>query len=268
MVLRNTATIALTLFANLQFVAIYGVYSMVIKAFSQAIESTSVSLTSFLGIKIAESNTNESNKTFGFVEFFFHNVMTLLFALIGVLIVPFVKVYTSGIDDANYIQPLFAVLMVLGYYIYNLRTPYHVIIKAAGHFKQTQRSAIIEATINILVTLALIKFSPLIAVTVGFLCAMLYRTVYYIWYLKRNILFREFSIFIKYCFADVILIVVILVISHFLYTIEIDSYLSWIIYSLKLTITALFVDTVFCFMFFRTYTLSVIKMLKEKKLKR
>lgn len=267
-VLRNTGTITLTLFANLQFVAIYAVYSMVIKAFSQAIESTSISLTSFLGIKIAESDNEESNRTFGFIEFFFHNIMTLLFVLIAILIVPFIRVYTSGINDADYIQPLFSILMVLGYYIYNLRTPYHVIIKAAGHFKQTQQSAIIEAIINVVITLALIRISPLIAVTVGFIFAMLYRTIYYIWYLKRNILFRETIIFIKYCFTDIILIFIISALSGLFDFVTVDSYLSWIIYAVEITSLAVLVDVLFCFVFFKDNALTVVSMFKQKVLKR
>lgn len=266
-VLRNTGTIALTLFANLQFVAIYAVYSMVIKAFSQAIESTTVSLTSFLGIKIAESDTQESNRTFDYVEFFFHNLMTVLFVLIAILIVPFIKVYTAGIEDADYIQPVFAVLMVSGYYVYNLRTPYHVIIKAAGHFKQTQQSAIIEASINIIITLVFIKFFPLIAVTIGFLCAMLYRTVYYIWYLKRNILFREASIFLKYCLTDVILIVVIIALSLLFSSVNVDNYFTWFIYALELTLSSIMVDVIFCFLFFRSYTKKAISIIRKKVLK-
>lgn len=265
-VLRNTSTIALTLFANLQFVAIYAVYSMVIKAFSQAIESTTISLTSFLGIKIAESNVDDSNKTFDYVEFFFHNIMSLLFVLIGILIVPFVKVYTAGIEDADYIQPIFAVFMVLGYYVYNLRTPYHVIIKAAGHFKQTQQSAMIEALINIVITLALIKISPLLAVTIGFLCAMIYRTIYYIWYLKRNILYRDVRIFFKYLFTDVILIVFIIALSFLFSSKTIDSYWTWIIYSLKITLTAIFVDVLFCVLFYKTYAKMVMSLLQNRVL--
>ena len=267
-VLRNTSTICLTLFGNLHFVAIYAVYSMVIKAFSQAIESTSISLTSFLGVKIAEADADESNRTFGLVEFIFHNVMTLMFALIAMLIVPFIRCYTKGIEDADYIQPLFAFLMVAGYYIYNLRTPYHVIIKAAGHYKQTQRSALIEALINILLTLVLIKISPLMAVTIGFLCAMLYRTVYYICYLRDNILYREVKIFVKYCISDIALICIILALSFLFPENTVDNYMSWIVYSLELTTASIIIDAFFCCLLFKNYMNLIISMIKERVLKK
>lgn len=266
-VLRNTSTIVLTIFANLEYVAIYAVYSMVIKAFSQAIESTTISLTSFLGIKIAESNNEESNRTFDYVEFFFHNIMTVLFALIAILIVPFVKIYTDGVNDADYIQPLFAALMVLGFYIYNLRTPYHTIIKAAGHFKQTQNSAIIEAVINVVVTLCLIKLAPLLAVTIGFLSAMIYRTVYYIWYLKHNILFREVKLFIRYCFTDLLLLILVISVSYLFDGNSIDSYLTWFVYAFKITIITIVVDLVYCYLFYKPYISNIFSLVKMKSKK-
>ena len=263
-VLRNTATICLSLFGNLIFVAIYSVYSMVVKAFSQAIESISISLTSFLGIKIAESDLEESNKAFGFVEFIYHNLMTLLFSLMAILIVPFVRVYTAGIDDANYVQPLFAILMVSGYYIANLRIPYHVVIKAAGHYKQTQTSAIIEASLNVIVTLILIKLSPLLAVSVGFLTAMIYRTVYYIWYLRDNILYRQVKTFLKYCVTDLLLIAIIVAASLLFSKYTVNNYFTWIIYALALTTLSVILDIFLCCLFYRAYFRSIWSFFKNR----
>lgn len=263
-VLRNTATICLSLFGNLIFVAIYSVYSMVVKAFSQAIESISISLTSFLGIKIAESDLEESNKAFGFVEFIYHNLMTLLFSLMAILIVPFVRVYTAGIDDANYVQPLFAILMVSGYYIANLRIPYHVVIKAAGHYKQTQTSAIIEASLNVIVTLVLIKLSPLLAVSVGFLTAMIYRTVYYIWYLRDNILYRQVKTFLKYCVTDLLLIAIIVAASLLFSKYTVNNYFTWIIYALALTTLSVILDIFLCCLFYRAYLRSIWSFFKNR----
>ena len=35
------------------------------------------------------------------------------FGITSALIVPFVRVYTHGVSDTNYIQPLFAILLVV-----------------------------------------------------------------------------------------------------------------------------------------------------------
>lgn len=44
-----------------------------------------------------------------------------------------VRVYTNGITDADYIQPLFAFLITLANAGHCLRLPYNVMIVAVGH---------------------------------------------------------------------------------------------------------------------------------------
>lgn len=69
------------------------------------------------------------------------------------MILPFVSIYMKGVTDANYIVPSFAVLIVLANASYCLRMPYNTVIFAAGHFKQTQASSVIEASINVVVSI-------------------------------------------------------------------------------------------------------------------
>lgn len=65
------------------------------------------------------------------------------------LIVPFVMIYTKGVKDANYYAPLFAMFLVLAFVMFCYRTVYYTLIKAAGHFKETQTGAIIEVVLNL-----------------------------------------------------------------------------------------------------------------------
>ena len=58
------------------------------------------------------------------------------------------QVYTAGINDANYIQPLFAVLLVLANAVHCLRMPYNLMILAGGHYKQTQNNCKYPSSAN------------------------------------------------------------------------------------------------------------------------
>ena len=73
------------------------------------------------------------------------------------MIVDFVRVYTYGINDADYIQPLFAVLITIANAGHCLRLPYNILILAAGHYKQTQSNYIIAMILNIVVSIATVK---------------------------------------------------------------------------------------------------------------
>ena len=57
------------------------------------------------------------------------------------MILPFIKVYTSGITDANYCRPIFAILITVAELMWSIRLPYSTITLAAGHFKETKRGA-------------------------------------------------------------------------------------------------------------------------------
>lgn len=136
-------------------------------------------------------------------------MVTLVFSVAAVLIVPFVRVYTTNISDANYIVPAFAYLITIAQASYCLRLPYNIMVLAAGHYKQTQWSAIIEATINIVVSVVLVFNFGLIGVAIGTLAAMAYRTIYLAWYLSRSILYRPLKHFLKHILTDTICVVLL-----------------------------------------------------------
>ena len=132
--------------------------------------------------------------------------------------------------------------MCIAMALYCIRLPYNQMITAAGHFKQTQNSAIIEATINLTVSIMVVYKFGLIGVAFGTLVAVFYRTVYFTVYLSRNILKRNMIIFVKYCIKDSLLAIVIYSSTLWLKMTD-TSYFAWIILALKVTIIA-FIEVV------------------------
>ena len=72
----------------------------------------------------------------------------------------FIGIYTNCVTDANYIQPLFAVLLVLANAVHCLRMPYNLMILAGGHYKQTQNNYIVAAIMNITVYIGWVLSMP------------------------------------------------------------------------------------------------------------
>lgn len=112
-VLDGTDTIVLTLLSTLSNVSIYSVYFMVIKGVKTLFLSMTNGIQSLLGELWARQELEELRKTFGWTEWCIHTGTTFVFSCTAALIVPFVRVYTAGINDANYIQPAFAILLTL-----------------------------------------------------------------------------------------------------------------------------------------------------------
>lgn len=172
------------------------------------------------------------------MEWLIHTGVTFLFSVTALLIVPFVQVYTKEITDVNYVVPFFALMLVAAFGIRCLRVPYFKLIKAAGHYKQTQNGSIIQMTINIVVSVLLVFQYGLVGVGIGTLFAMFYHTTYFAWYLRKNILCRPFKYYIGYLTKDFFLAGIIYVITSAIKISEI-SYLAWIIMAVKVTVLAL-----------------------------
>ena len=112
----------------------------------------------------------------------------MLFSCTGALIVPFVRLYTKGITDADYIQPVFALVLLMAEAVNCMMLPCSGLPAAANRFRQTRWGAYGEAAINIILSCALIHWRPLIGVALGTLTATVFRSVYYMAYSGRHIL--------------------------------------------------------------------------------
>lgn len=233
-ILNNTDTVILSIFSTLGNVSIYAVYNLVQQGIKQLISSINLGITPIMGSLLAKNEERKLISFFGKIEWAYHTVVTFSFTIVGILILPFVMVFTKGINDVDYYAPLFAVLITMSSAAYCLRIPYNMMVLAGGHYKETQSSCIIEAAINIIISfISVFKFG-LVGVAVGTLCAMLYRTVYLVFYLSDNIIKRSAKYFIKHMFINTIS-VVIMVLSTININIEEINYFSWITMACKVT---------------------------------
>lgn len=249
-VLNNTDTVVLTLFSTLYSVSVYNVYNLVVNGMKQIVISFTSGFQAFLGNMLAKDESDTLNRSFGLIEWGLHTITTLAFCLTGILVVPFVRVYTEGITDADYIVPLFAILITVAIASYCYRLPYSMMVLAAGHFKQTQWSAVIEMAINIVVSIVLVFFFDLIGVAIGTFAAMTYRTVYYAFYLRKNILFRSIKYFFKHIAVDVLTVGLIVAATFWIKMGEV-SYIGWLFLALKVGLIGLGITVIvnLCFNF-------------------
>lgn len=262
-ILDGTDTVVLTLFATLADVSIYSVYFLVVKGVKQLFMSMTNGITSLIGELWARQELTELKKTFGWTEWVIHTGTTFVFGVTAVLIVPFVRVYTLGIDDANYIQPLFAALIVAANAAYCLRLPYNIMILAAGHYKQTQNNYIIAAVINIVVSVFAVKAWGLIGVAIGTLLAMGYQTVWMAWYDSKNLIQWPFANFLKQITVDIIAVILCFIVSR-AFTMVTVSYFGWIINAIEVAVVWLVIMVIINLIFYRDKVLKLVNNLKFK----
>ena len=263
-VLDSTDVMILTIFSTLSSVSIYYVYNLVVynlKNFFLIAASSGV--LSVLGNLYATNHRMELKKFFDNAEWFIHTLVSLLFGMTAVLIIPFVTVYTNNINDANYIQPLFAFMIVLAHASHCLRLPYFLMIKAAGHYKETQNCFIISTFINILISVILVKILGLVGVAIGTFIAMLCQTIWLSRYTYRNLLQKNYLGLIKRIVVDGVLFGIIYVIcSNFKLTAI--SYISWFILAIKVAVVSVIITIVISLIFNRRQLVPMVESIQEK----
>lgn len=262
-VLNGTDNIVLTMFSTLGNVSIYSVYNVVIIGVKNALLSVTNGFQSLIGEMLAKKETMKLNAFFGFVEWFLHTGTTLVFGCTGVLIVDFVRVYTYGINDADYIQPLFAVLITIANAGHCLRLPYNILILAAGHYKQTQSNYIIAMILNIVVSIATVKMWGLVGVAIGTLIAMVYQTVWMAKYDSKNIICWPFKNFLKQCGIDAITVIIASLATFKIPMLSV-SYVSWFLLAIEVFGIWLIISIVINTIFYRERVLSIFIRVKRR----
>lgn len=257
-VLDGTDSIVLTLFSTLTNVSIYSVYHLVVMGVKQLFLSLISGIQALVGELWARQEIEELKKTFGWIEWILHNGTIFVFGCVGVLILPFVTVYTDNVTDVNYIQPLFAVLITLANAGHCLRLPYNILILAAGHYKQTQSNYIVATLLNIVISIITVSRFGLIGVAIGTLVAMVYQTLWMVIYNSKNLIKWSIKNFIKQIIVDITIVVLATYLSSRFELVEIN-YLQWGILALKVGSIWLIIVIIINIIFFREKILYLIE---------
>ena len=226
----HTDVIVLTIFVNLSEVSVYSIYNYIAISLNTLVLTLGANMEAVLGDMLARNEKSKLSDFFNYMEFLMNFAIIIGFSVAAGLIFPFVRLYTSGITDANYYRPVLGYLMLLSQMLYCIRMPYHYLTIAAGHFRTTKNAAFIEAGINISFS-CLLGFlygtEGIIFATVLSIC---YRTVYYAVYIERNILYRSIEEFVKRIFVTLFNIAINMIFFQLLIQFigEMNSFGKWI----------------------------------------
>lgn len=236
----NADIVILSIFSTMSEVSVYYVYLLVVSSIKNITQIFSNGIDATFGDMIAKEENENLNNSFKLYEVVYFTAVTLIFSVALFLIIPFVKIYTKGITDVNYIRPIFAYLIVISEFIWTIREPYNVLIKVAGHFRQTKKGAWIEAIINIIISLFLVWKYGLVGVAIGTLVAMIIRTLDLIYYSNKNILGRTLKYNFKYLLVMFFELLLIFVFVKILPQAKVENYFEWDLQAIKVfTISAI-----------------------------
>lgn len=254
----NTDIFVLTLFTNPLLVSVYAVYKYVIGSLSNLLNSFTNSLEAAFGNLIANDETDLLKNTLSLTEFVTCILSTTAFTACGILIFSFISIYTKGVNDVNYYQPLFAFIFILNEWLTSIRSPSNNLVLAAGHYKQTQKYAYIEAGVNILASILLVNVWGLPGIVFATLCSTLIRSIFFIQYMCRHIvkvnLWKQYGRYV----LNIIISVVLILTCYNIGLPEPSSYYTWIILAIPVTAAVCSCVAIFNSLIFRTDFKSLI----------
>ena len=226
----NTDVIILTLFTDLKSVSVYSVYSMIVIGVRAVIITIKNGFVPVLGNCLALKDKKRLQYYFDIYEFIIFNVSTVVFGCTASLITSFVMIYTKGINDINYDQPVFALLITFAEFIYCIREPYISVDYADGKFKETRIGAFAEVAINLFVSLFLVIPYGLLGIAFGTLLAMVSRLFYHVLYNRNHVVYRSVKYFIKRLFIMAVCYIFFFIITRII-RYKAMTYIDWFVYA-------------------------------------
>lgn len=196
----NTDVLLLSIFTNMTTVSIYSVYALVGSGLRTILQFLSNGIKPTIGQLYAKGNLCELNKKLDIYEYIIFMFVFLLFPVACLLLCPFVMIYTKNITDANYYQPVFGIVLMVAEGLNLIKNAHLDLAYAANKFKEIKIPCYIEAMINIVISLILIKPLGLVGIAVGTLIAMIYRMIFHVWYTNKKLIARPLSLFYKKLF--------------------------------------------------------------------
>lgn len=260
----STDIAILTIFSDLRTVSVYNVYALVISKVNNLIQSVASGINPTLGQAYARKNLQELHEKLDLYEYVIFFLVGFLFTMTGLLITPFVMIYTHGINDANYFQPVFGALLVFAEALYLLKMPHVSLAYSANKFKEITVPAYIEASINLCVSILLVRKIGLTGVAVGTVLGMLYRMIFHVYYTSKLIPDRKQSIFYRKLAVVAGTTAVGVVICGILFPIHEYQIISWLIHAIGYGLVFMVLYMMISFWYFKKEIVYFYNYLKRK----
>lgn len=236
----NTDIIIASIFLNMKEVSVYTIYHLVINGIKKLINRISIGFESALGNLSAENNYDNLRDNFLNFEFALNILCTVLFSCLIILIVPFIKIYTSGVNDTNYIRYRFAIISCASQLFFCIRLSYTYIVQATGKFVETKKYFYIEAVTNIVLSILLVNVIGISGIVTGTLISMIYRTIVFGYFVYKNIIHYSIKKFRKRIMLTLLCITANSCIGiYIIRLVSIDNYFQWIKISIIIFILSL-----------------------------
>lgn len=213
---------------GLYMVGLYSNYVMVISSIRGVISIIFSSLTGSIGNLNTENDIGKRKKVFDDIFFATHILYSFSAICIFCLIQDFI---TLWLGESYTLNLAIVLVVLLNYVIGGLRTPCQIYNTTLGLFWNDRFKPWIEAAINLIASIVLIKFFGMVGVFLGTLVSTLATSLWIEPYLLykhgfKMKLIKYFAVYLKYCIQFVFVGLIAYYISKI---IPCESWIMWIV---------------------------------------
>lgn len=213
MIFNNTDAILISMFCGFKVVSVYTIYLMFFQYVDTMITAISTSYTYKLG-QIYQTEKEKFKRYFDAYEAVFITAIFIVFTLMATFLLPVIQLYTKGVTDTNYYNPTLLISFVIMKLLTNSKIPCNDVLNFEGVFQKTRHHAIIEAVLNVTVSVVAINLWGIIGGIMGTIVALLYRGNMMIYYANKKILDRSLiKTYRKYIVNFTLFVIILMVLG-------------------------------------------------------
>lgn len=261
---ENVDVFFLTIFCASTEVSVYHLYYVVAGGLTKVFQVIINGIEAGFGNMWMKGETENLKRNLRQFEYIMYTMSALLFGCMMVLIVPFMAVYTRDISDVNYQRYTLGLCIGIAQILMSVRTPYVLLVQAAGHYKQVKVGAFLEAGINIVLTCVLVVKFGIVGAIVGTIVANAFRTVQYGIYTSKHMINRSFIDIVKrFSWMSICLLISIPLSQYVINYMPSSNWLTWLLDAMIVFVIHVFILFVGSIIFYRNDFLGCFAMLKR-----
>lgn len=185
---QNGAPVVLiTFLSTLKQVSIYSIYSMVLSGLNGILGIFMSGLAASFGEIIAKKEQTTLQKTYSDFEYAYYMLITIVYTVCFITIMPFIKIYTASVTDANYNLAIYGFLFTLNGLLYNIKTPQGMIVISAGLYKETRWRSTTQALLIVIPGIVLTHFFGVAGMMAALCLSNIYRTIDLLFFIPKYV---------------------------------------------------------------------------------
>lgn len=237
LIFGSTDIIIISMMISTKFASVYAVYNMIFSFIKQILFSMILAPFNAFGQLYADGDINKLSCLYKIYEFISITFINIFVTTAIILILPFLELYTRGVDDINYLDFSIAILFSICCLLELISNMLGSLSNSSGDFIPMKKITITGAIINLSVSLMLVKTLGIYGVLVGTIIAYLVMDSLQIYLVHVKTLNNGTLYFVKLISLNSILSFILVRVSLNL-NLYLDNYIDFIFLGIETIIIA------------------------------